>query len=150
MAAHCLAVRLSHAADCRYDSIMRIERRTFLAGTAAIVAVGPAAAMSKGHTMYGLIGKMTAQPGKRSALTEILVKGVAGMPGCRSYVVADDPTDANVIWITEVWKSKEAHAASLQLPSVRDAITKGRPLIAGMERVAETSPVRGSGLTGIN
>ncbi|WP_374549296.1 putative quinol monooxygenase [Sphingobium yanoikuyae] len=97
--------------------------------------------------MYGLIGKMTAQPGKRSALTEILVKGIVGMPGCVSYVVADDPTDADVIWITEVWESKEAHAASLQLPSVRDAITKGRPLIAGMERVAETAPVGGSGIT---
>lgn len=125
---------------------MSIERRAFLAGTAAIVALGPAAAMSKGHTMYGLIGKMTAQAGERTALTDILVKGVAGMPGCLSYVVADDPGDAEVIWITEVWESREAHAASLQLPSVRDAITKGRPLIAGMERVAETSPVGGSGI----
>jgi quinol monooxygenase YgiN len=126
---------------------MNMERRTFLAGTAAIVAVGPAtAAMNKGHTMYGLIGKMTAQPGKRDALATILVNGVAGMPGCLSYVIANDPAHANLIWITEVWESKEAHAASLQLPSVRDAITKGRPLIAGMERVAETSPVGGSGL----
>jgi len=98
--------------------------------------------------MYGLIGKLTAQAGKRSALTDILVKGVAGMPGCLSYVVADDPADANVIWITEVWESREAYAASLQLPSVRDAITKGRPLIADMEKVAETSPIGGSGLTG--
>ena len=148
MAADRVAVRLSHPVGSRYDSTMAIERRTFLAGTAAIVAVGPAAAMNEGHTMYGLIGKMTAQAGKRSALTDILVKGVAGMPGCLSYVVADDPADTNVIWITEVWESKEAHAASLQLPSVRDAIAKGRPLIVGMERVAETSPVGGSGLTG--
>ncbi len=96
--------------------------------------------------MYGLIGKMTAQPGQREALASILVAGVAGMPGCLSYVVANDPTASEVIWITEVWESKEAHAASLALPSVRDAITKGRPLIAGMERVAETEPVGGSGL----
>jgi quinol monooxygenase YgiN len=126
---------------------MNMERRAFLAGTAAIVAVGPAtAAMNKGRTMYGLIGKMTAQPGKRDALATILLNGVAGMPGCLSYVIANDPAHADLIWITEVWESKEAHAASLQLPSVRDAITKGRPLIAGMERVAETSPVGGSGL----
>jgi quinol monooxygenase YgiN len=96
--------------------------------------------------MYGLIGRMTAQAGKRSALTAILLEGVAGMPGCLSYVVADDPANADVIWITEVWDSKEAHAASLQLPSVRDAITKGRPLIAGMETVAETFPIGGTGL----
>jgi quinol monooxygenase YgiN len=126
---------------------MNIKRRTFLAGTAAIVAIGPAAAMNEEHEMYGLIGKMTSQPGKRNALTAILVSGVAGMPGCLSYVVANDPANEDAIWITEVWVSKEAHAASLALPSVRDAIAKGRPLIAGMERVAETAPVGGSGLS---
>jgi quinol monooxygenase YgiN len=125
---------------------MNIERRTFLAGTAAFAVVGSAAGANKEDSMYGLIGKMTAQPGKRDALAAILVDGVAGMPGCLSYVVANDPVDGSVIWITEVWVSKDAHAASLTLPSVREAITKGRPLIAGMERVAETSPVGGSGL----
>lgn len=125
---------------------MSIKRRAFLAGTAAIAAVGPIAAMNKGSTMYGLIGKMTAIAGERDTLTAILVKGIVGMPGCLSYVVANDPTNAEIIWITEVWESKEAHAASLGLPSVRDAITKGRPLIAGMETVAETSPIGGSGL----
>jgi quinol monooxygenase YgiN len=124
---------------------MVIERRTFLAGAAASMAVRPAIA-SEETRMYGLIGKMTAQPGKRDALSKILVEGVAGMPGCLSYVVANDPEDADLLWITEVWQSKEAHAASLTLPSVRDAITKGRPLIAGMARVAETVPVGGSGL----
>lgn len=124
---------------------MKIERRLFLAGTVALSAVGPAAAMNKENTMYGLIGKMTTQPGARGALAGILVEGVAGMPGCLSYVVANDPTDAEVIWITEVWESKEAHVASLSLPSVRDAITKGRPLIAAMARIAETSPIGGSG-----
>ena len=96
--------------------------------------------------MYGLIGKMTAKAGKREVLTEILVNGVAGMPGCLSYVVANDPANEELIWITEVWESKDAHAASLALPSVRDAIARGRPLIAGMESVTETVPVGGSGL----
>jgi quinol monooxygenase YgiN len=70
------------------------------------------------------------------------------MPGCLSYVVADASTDASVIWIIEVWEPRAAHTAPFQLPSVGDAITKGRLLIVGMERVAETSPVGGSGLTG--
>jgi quinol monooxygenase YgiN len=96
--------------------------------------------------MHGLIGKMTAQPGQRAALAEILLDGVAGMPGCLSYVVANDPTDPDLLWITEVWESREAHSASLTLPSVRDAITRGRPLIAGMDAVAETLPLGGYGL----
>ena len=40
----------------------------------------------------------------------------------------------------------EAHRASLSLPSVQAAIAKGRPLIAGMETVAETRPLGGHGL----
>lgn len=97
--------------------------------------------------MYGLIGRMTAQPGQRDALAAILLEGLADMPGCRSYIVASDPAAADVIWITEVWDSKAAHGASLSLPSVRAAIARGRPLIAGMEQLAETQPLGGQGLT---
>lgn len=96
--------------------------------------------------MYGLIGKMTAKPGERAALIAVLVEGVAGMPGCFSYIVAEDPADADAIWITEVWDSEDSHKASLALPSVRDAIAKGRPLIAGMEAGQATRPVGGHGL----
>ena len=63
--------------------------------------------------MYGLIGKIKTLPGQRDALISILIAGVSGMPGCLSYVVAQDSTDANAIWITEVWESKESHKASL-------------------------------------
>lgn len=63
--------------------------------------------------MYGLIGKMTAAPNQRDALVAVLLEGVAGMPGCLSYVVATDPTDADAIWITEVWNSEASHRASL-------------------------------------
>ena len=96
--------------------------------------------------MYGLIGRMKAVPGHRDELISILVGGVSGMPGCLSYVVAQDPTDADAIWITEVWDSKESHQASLALPSVKDAISRGRPLIAGFDHRFETVPVGGHGI----
>ena len=93
--------------------------------------------------MYGLIGKMIAQPGQRDALTMILREGISGMPGCLSYIVANDITDANALWITEVWDSQASHTASLTLPSVKEAIAKGRPLIAGFGERFETEPVDG-------
>ncbi len=96
--------------------------------------------------MYGLIGKMTAKAGERGALAVILLEGLTGMPGCLSYVVAEDPADPDVLWITEAWESSDAHRASLSLPSVQAAIAKGRPLIAGMETLAETRPIGGHGL----
>ena len=96
--------------------------------------------------MYGLIGKMRSIPGQRDALVSILLEGVAGMPGCLSYVVASDPADADVLWITEVWDEQASHKASLALPSVQAAIAQGRPLIAGFEQHIETVPVGGHGL----
>ena len=52
--------------------------------------------------MYGLIRKMKVVPGQRDALISILIEGISGMPGCLSYIVAQDPTDPDAIWITEV------------------------------------------------
>ncbi|GAA0528798.1 hypothetical protein GCM10009533_30080 [Saccharopolyspora spinosporotrichia] len=34
-------------------------------------------------------------------------------------------------WVTEVWKSKEHHTASLELPEVKEAIGKAMPLLTG-------------------
>jgi len=97
--------------------------------------------------MFGLIGKFTAKAGTRDELGQILLEGIGGMPGCLSYIVAADPADENTLWITEVWDTQESHAASLSLPSVQDAIKRGRPLIDGMDMIATTSPIGGHGLT---
>lgn len=96
--------------------------------------------------MYGLIGKMLAQPGKRDELIGLLLAGTGAMPGCLSYIVAKDATDADAIWITEIWDSAESHRASLKLPAVQAAITRARPLIAGFGERFETAPVGGVGL----
>ncbi|WP_295813408.1 antibiotic biosynthesis monooxygenase family protein [uncultured Nitratireductor sp.] len=95
--------------------------------------------------MFGLIGKMRAQPGKRDALLEILAKGTEEIPGCLSYVIARDPEDADAIWITEVWDSEDSHRASLSLPSVQAAIAEARPIIAGFDSNVRTEPVHGIG-----
>ncbi len=80
--------------------------------------------------MYGLIGSFAAVPGQRASLAAILLRSVGDMPGCRSYVVAEDPGDDVTLWITEVWDDAAAHTASLALPAVRAAITEAMPLIA--------------------
>lgn len=97
--------------------------------------------------MYGLIGKIVATPGKREELARILLDGIHEMPGCLSYVVASDPADEDALWVTEVWIDAASHRASLALPSVQAAISKGRPLIAGFKDQIETVPVGGHGLS---
>ena len=97
--------------------------------------------------MYGLIGKMRSTAGQRDAVIAIMLENTGSMPGCLSYVIATDPSDADGIWVTEVWDSKDSHAASLKLPQVQRAIAKARPFIAGFAERFETVPVGGHGLT---
>lgn len=97
--------------------------------------------------LYGLIGKIVAAPGQREALMAILLEGLSNMPGCLSYIVARDSRDSDALWVTEVWDRRASHAASLNLPSVKAAIAKGRPLIAGFGERFETEPVGGHGLS---
>lgn len=96
--------------------------------------------------MYGLIGKMIAVSGQRDALLEILLESVGDMPGCLSYVVHKDTKNADAIWISEVWTDQASHRASLELPAVRAAIGRARPLIASFGEHIVTEPAGGHDL----
>lgn len=126
---------------------MTLGRREFVTAagvvvTSALLPIGVAA----DTRMHGLIGKMLVTPGKREDLIKILLEDVSEMPGCLSYIVGRDPKDENAVWITEVWDSKESHQASLKLASVRAAIAKARPIIAGFGESFTTEPIGGFGL----
>lgn len=126
-----------------------MHRRTFLTTLAAALAampLAPALAAGGDASMHGLIGKLRAQPGQRGALAAILLESTTSMPGCLAYVVAEDTEDADALWITEVWDNAQSHQASLQLPAVRDAIARARPLIAGFDSHWITRPLGGVGL----
>jgi quinol monooxygenase YgiN len=127
------------------------QRREFLtlAGAAAIAGLASRETVAQpaiGGTMYGLIGKVTVGPGQRDAFAAILLEGGQAMPGCLSYIIAADPADADALWITEVWDNQANHQASLSLPAVQAAITKGRPMIAGFSNRVETVPIGGIGI----
>ena len=91
--------------------------------------------------MFGLIGHIKVQPGRRAELAAILTEGSSELPGCLSYVVAEDLADPDGLWVTEVWTDRTAHQASLELPAVRAAILRGRPLIVEFDQFHETRPL---------
>lgn len=122
---------------------MQSRRELIAIGSGMLAASVLPAAAQETKPRYGLIGQMLATPGKREELVAILTESTEAMPGCLSYVVALDTANPDAIWITEVWDSKESHAASLQLPAVRAAIAKARPIIAGFPQHFETVPVAG-------
>ena len=78
-----------------------------------------------------LHGRLAAKAGQRDELLGILSEGQPGqrMPGCRLYLVAVDETDPHGVWVTEVWESEAAHAASLQLERVQSQITRAMPIL---------------------
>jgi quinol monooxygenase YgiN len=119
-----------------------LERRHVLVG-GALAAMAGALPAAEAAARYGLIGRIKAQPGKRAELAAALAEGTGQMPGCLSYVVAEDASDPDTLWVTEVWDSEASHKASLKLPQVRAAIAKGRPLIAGFDTIATTRPIAG-------
>lgn len=125
-----------------------LGRRDFVA-LAGVALLAPSSLLGRQEgtgLMYGLIGKMMTAAGQRDAVIEILLEGTERMPGCLSYIVAKDPSDANAIWITEVWDGEASHKASLSLPAVQAAITKAKPHITGFGERFITTPVGGVGL----
>jgi quinol monooxygenase YgiN len=98
---------------------------------------------------FGLYSKLMTRPGQRDALVALLLeamRGSAAMPGCELYIVNTSPIEADAVWVTEVWRSREDHAASLTLPPVQAIIARAMPLLTGVSERIEVAPVGGKGL----
>ena len=97
---------------------------------------------------YGYSGTMKTRPGHRDDVVELLLGGVDGLAevGCETYLVAVSPDDPDMIWVTEVWQSKQHHDDSLQLPDVRATIAKAMPMLTGEFTGQETTVVGGLGV----
>ena len=82
---------------------------------------------------YGYLATMRTTAGHRDDVVKILLSGVDGLRevGCRLYVVGVSETDPDLIWVNEVWESKDHHAASLRLPETRAAIARAMPMLTG-------------------
>jgi quinol monooxygenase YgiN len=97
---------------------------------------------------YGYIGTMKTTAGHRDDVVAILLRGVDGLraAGCHLYVVSVSDDEADTIWVTEVWESKEHHDASLRLPETRAAIGAAMPMLTGEFTSRELSVAGGLGL----
>lgn len=84
--------------------------------------------------MYAMTGTLTAQPGRRNVLVNILVRAsalVMTMPGCRAYIVLEDLKDEQTVAVFEMWDDKDAHDEALKDPRVRALIAEAMPILAG-------------------
>lgn len=76
---------------------------------------------------------MRVRPGHRDEVVATLVGGADALKtaGCDLYVVGTSDSDKDLIWVNEVWASKQAHDDSLTLPDVQAAIARTMPLLTG-------------------
>ena len=99
--------------------------------------------------MYGMVGRLVAQWGKRGQMVEILQRAadvVGQLPGCRLYIVNEDVADEITVWVYEAWDDKAAHDLSLQDERVRALIVEAMPLMGGAPSGSELRVMGGYGL----
>lgn len=83
--------------------------------------------------VYANVGTLGAVSGRRDDLVELLVRRSPDLDdaGCLLYEVGVDETHPDTVFVVELWTSREAHEASLALPSVRAAIEQAKPILSG-------------------
>lgn len=82
---------------------------------------------------FANVGTLQASPGRAADLVAILTDPSAdlGAHGCLQYDVGISSDDPDTVVVIERWESADAHASSLGLPAVQDAIRRARPLLTG-------------------
>ena len=102
------------------------------------------------YMKFGYINKFTAQTNKRSELIELLLqasKALETNEGCLYYLVSSSENEPAVVYVHEVWSSKQAHDASLSQTYIKTIIAKAMPLVASISNVAELQLEGGKGLS---
>ena len=82
---------------------------------------------------YANDGTLKAIAGKRDEVVAILLRPKPEMAsiGCLAYDVGINDDSPCTVYVSELWTSKQAHADSLQLESVRVAIAEAMPMLTG-------------------
>ena len=96
-----------------------------------------------------MLGKLTALPGKADELEGILLQAadvLGDSEDCLLYVVNRSADEPDTVWVTEAWRSQEAHKASLDLEEVGTLVRRAGPLLAGSPEPIRVRPVGGKGL----
>lgn len=96
----------------------------------------------------GVIAKITAQDGKRADLAGALqgaLDAAENEPGTLYYMLLEDASDANVLWMYEMYQDQaalESHMGSDAFKALGPAIG---PFLAGRPELIFCKPIGGKG-----
>ncbi len=81
---------------------------------------------------YAVYSGMIARESKGHIIRKLLLEVAEEMNSvddCKAYIVGVDPKSDDALFVYEVWNTKEAHDASLQLPIYQVLRDNARPHI---------------------
>ena len=95
--------------------------------------------------------KMTAREGQGEALAQRMLEvadGLRSTAGCEQYVINRSRTEADVVWVSELWAGQEALDAAmeeLQSEPGKAAMADVKALLEGSPEAIELEPLGGVG-----
>lgn len=98
---------------------------------------------------YATNGKLTAQSGKRDKLVNILLQAVELLnknDDCLHYVIKGSDKEANSVWVSEVWTTKQSRNAALGQSGIKSLINQAAPILAAFPQQTELEVLGGKGL----
>ena len=98
---------------------------------------------------HALVNKLTAKPGQRDRVVEILIESgklFDNNDACKLYLVAEAVDDPDTIWVIDRWASQDEHERALKQPELRPFVEESLPLLVGMPEQIKIRPVGGKGL----
>lgn len=98
---------------------------------------------------YALINKLTAKAGQRARVVEILVESGRLFDvndACVLYMVTEDDVHPDLIWVVDLWTSKDEHTEALKAPELRPFVEQAMPMLEGMPEQLEVRPKGGKGV----
>ena len=96
---------------------------------------------------HGFHVTMTAQPGRREELIEVLLGGASTGPAsceaCVVFLVGRSASNPDVVYVTEGWTSAEAHEEVLAIEATQVYRQRVRSLVADITQIVDEIPVGG-------
>jgi quinol monooxygenase YgiN len=103
--------------------------------------------------LVGRYVKITAHAGQGDQLAQALLEvaeSLRATEGCELYVINRAPSEADVVWVTELWRSQAALDASLEALSTdagKAHMAKVMALVGGGFERIDLVPLGGVGLS---
>jgi quinol monooxygenase YgiN len=99
------------------------------------------------NATYGFRAAMTARPGKGDELLNLLLSATADGSGasenCVVFLVGRSASNRDVVYVTEGWTTKEAHADNFATEQAKAFVARIAPLLRDEPEYQDEVPVGG-------